>query len=188
MLNSSSSPFSSTTSSSSPEDHAVVGRPRRDNTSGAGGGSSSPSSSSSSWMYTCQKILNHLFQRDQEGWFTSPVDPIAMEIPDYVEIIKEPMDLGTVQENLTGKKYAQHEDFAKDVRLIFRNAMTYNESPDHAVHQAAAALTKDFDEQWGRRFGNKQQQQQAKCTTSSAAPSHAFFAKRTRASVEDLTR
>ncbi len=32
------------------------------------------------------------------GWvFSSPVDPIQLNIPDYFDVIKNPMDLGTIK-------------------------------------------------------------------------------------------
>jgi hypothetical protein len=40
-----------------------------------------------------QALKNH-----KHGWvFNEPVDPIKLGIPDYFQIIKEPMDLGTVK-------------------------------------------------------------------------------------------
>jgi len=45
----------------------------------------------------CTRILNKLIQH-KFGWpFANPVDPIALNIPDYLEKIKHPMDFGTIQ-------------------------------------------------------------------------------------------
>ena len=41
--------------------------------------------------------MSQMIKLDKEGWFDTPVDHVEMEIPDYPEIVKEPMDLGTVQ-------------------------------------------------------------------------------------------
>ena len=44
----------------------------------------------------CQKILCML-RKNKYSWpFKEPVDPIAMGIPQYREIIKNPMDLKTI--------------------------------------------------------------------------------------------
>jgi hypothetical protein len=49
-----------------------------------------------------------------------------MNILDYPEIIKEPMDLSEVEKRLLKNKYQNRLDFAKDIKLIWKNAMTYN--------------------------------------------------------------
>lgn len=44
----------------------------------------------------CQKILN-LLRKNKNSWpFKEPVDPIAMGIPHYKDIVTNPMDLSTV--------------------------------------------------------------------------------------------
>jgi hypothetical protein len=44
----------------------------------------------------CVKILN-LLKNSKTSWpFREPVDAIAMGIPHYLEIIKEPMDLSKI--------------------------------------------------------------------------------------------
>ena len=63
----------------------------------------------------------------EHGWvFNKPVDPVQLDIPDYFEIIKEPMDLGTIQKKLNAGTYLVPEEFFKDVKLTFENAITYN--------------------------------------------------------------
>ena len=32
--------------------------------------------------------------------FIAPVDPVALNIPSYLKIIKKPMDFGTIEKNL----------------------------------------------------------------------------------------
>ena len=73
------------------------------------------------------------------GFFNQPVDPVALNIPTYTDIIKDPMDLGTVGMKLEGLKYATLLDVVKDIRLVFANAKLFN-PPGHAVHEAAAVL------------------------------------------------
>jgi hypothetical protein len=53
-----------------------------------------------------------------------------MNILDYPEIIKEPMDLSEVEKKLLKNKYQNRLDFAKDIKLIWKNAMTYNKPHD----------------------------------------------------------
>lgn len=76
----------------------------------------------------CLETLKGL-QVHQHGWvFNSPVDPVELGLPDYFEIIKKPMDLGSVQKRLENGTYHAIEDFEADVTLTFDNAMTYNEN------------------------------------------------------------
>lgn len=51
------------------------------------------------------KILQLLRKHKYSGPFLEPVDPYALNIPDYFDIIKEPMDLGTIEKNLKNNMY-----------------------------------------------------------------------------------
>jgi len=48
-------------------------------------------------------------------------------LPDYFQIVKKPMDLGTINKKLENGIYHSIEDFDTDVRLTFKNAMSYND-------------------------------------------------------------
>lgn len=60
-----------------------------------------------------------------------PVDPVALKIPDYPTVVKNPMDLSTVERKLNNLEYDTVDDFVQDVNLIFANCYLYNgrESP-----------------------------------------------------------
>ena len=45
---------------------------------------------------------------------------------DYHDIIKQPMDLGTVMSKMDNRLYTSAAEFANDVRLIFANCIRYN--------------------------------------------------------------
>ncbi|XP_019438109.1 PREDICTED: uncharacterized protein LOC109344002 isoform X2 [Lupinus angustifolius] len=91
-------------------------------------------------------ILDRLQKKDTHDVFSEPVDP--EELPDYHDIIKNPMDFGTVRNKLDGGLYANLETFENDVFLICSNAMQYN-SPDTIYHRQARAMQeiakKDFE-------------------------------------------
>ncbi|OQR98352.1 histone acetyltransferase [Achlya hypogyna] len=85
-------------------------------------------------------MMDHKF-----GWvFSSPVDPVALNIPNYFEIIRRPMDFGTIKKKLDANVYKHLAPFAADVRLTFRNAMTYN-NEESDVHQLAKDMLNDFN-------------------------------------------
>ena len=67
--------------------------------------------------------------KDHEyGWLLAePVDPIELGLPDYFDVIKNPMDFSTIQMRLDdGKFYSSVDEFQSDVLLTFANAMKYN--------------------------------------------------------------
>ena len=55
-----------------------------------------------------------------------PVDPVALNIPDYPEVVKEPMDLSTIQRRIETQMITTKEEFTVLMRLVFSNACLYN--------------------------------------------------------------
>jgi len=93
----------------------------------------------------CGELLRGL-QSHTHGWvFNTPVDPEELGLPDYFQIIKKPMDLGTIGKKLEGGAYHSIEEFASDVHLTFDNAMRYNEDGS-VVHGMAKELKVKFQE------------------------------------------
>ncbi|TVU43166.1 hypothetical protein EJB05_09612, partial [Eragrostis curvula] len=92
----------------------------------------------------CGQILTRLRKQKISGWFNRPVDVVGLKLHDYYAIIRSPMDLGTVKENLTGGRYPSHEEFAADVRLTFNNALRYN-PPGHQANTCARNLLSTFE-------------------------------------------
>ncbi|KAH9892979.1 histone acetyltransferase GCN5-like protein [Xylariomycetidae sp. FL2044] len=69
-------------------------------------------------------LLNDL-QNHQSAWpFLNPVN--KDDVADYYEVIKEPMDLSTMETKLEADQYGTPEEFIKDARLIFDNCRRYN--------------------------------------------------------------
>ena len=58
--------------------------------------------------------------------FRTPVDPHALGIPDYYDIIKVPMDMTTIKKKLDDGDYKEPWQFIDDVWQMFENAWTYN--------------------------------------------------------------
>lgn len=92
----------------------------------------------------CVEILREL-QIHEHGWvFATPVDPVELGLDDYFDVIKKPMDLGTISRRLDNGSYHAFDDFKSDVRLTFENAMKYNDE-NSVVHEMAKELKKKFD-------------------------------------------
>ncbi|KAH6834914.1 DNA-binding bromodomain-containing protein [Perilla frutescens var. hirtella] len=79
-------------------------------------------------------ILDRLQKKDTYGVFSEAVDPD--ELPDYFDIIKQPMDFGTVRKKLDNGSYKYLEELEGDVFLICSNAMQYNASDTVYYRQA----------------------------------------------------
>ncbi|KAF4517925.1 hypothetical protein B566_EDAN005990 [Ephemera danica] len=76
--------------------------------------------------------------------FYKPVDAELLGLHDYHDIIKKPMDLGTVKQKMDNREYKSGVEFAADVRLIFSNCYKYN-PPDHDVVAMARKLQDVFE-------------------------------------------
>jgi bromodomain-containing factor 1 len=106
----------------------------------------------------CQSTVRNLKKLKDAAPFLRPVDPIALGIPHYPSIIKNPMDFSTIDRKLTASnpnkpdpnpanpRYSNAEDFVSDVRLIFSNCLTFN-GPDHAVTASGKRVEEIFDKQ-----------------------------------------
>ncbi|XP_026114018.1 ATPase family AAA domain-containing protein 2B-like isoform X1 [Carassius auratus] len=60
--------------------------------------------------------------------FSKPVD--IEEVSDYLEVIKQPMDLSTIMMKIDTHKYLAAKDFLVDIDLICSNALEYNPDKD----------------------------------------------------------
>ncbi|KAI3358961.1 hypothetical protein L3Q82_015340 [Scortum barcoo] len=73
--------------------------------------------------------------------FTRPVD--IEEVPDYLMVVKRPMDLSTLLTNIDEHKYVTVGEFMADADLIWKNALEYNpdsEPMDRHIRHRACAL------------------------------------------------
>jgi len=92
------------------------------------------------------KALLTKLMKEPEAWpFLEPVNPTKLGIPDYFDIIKHPMDLGTVKNNMDRNKYTSLTEWVADVRLVFQNALTYNPKGS-AVALWAEQLREKFEQ------------------------------------------
>lgn len=101
----------------------------------------------------CQEALKEItapkhWQINQ--YFTHPVDPVALNIPTYYQIVKKPMDLGTVQTKLDNNVYEKAKDFEEEVRLVFRNCYKFNPDGDY-VNQCGHQLEEMFNKKWATK-------------------------------------
>eukprot|EP01083_Nonionella_stella_P006169 17916_1 len=99
-------------------------------------------------IHLAREFLNYLCSfRDVCVPFVRPV-PRIPELADYFEVIREPIDLGTIRDRLRFGYYKpndvfsamqQSRRFLHDLRLMFDNAFCYNE-PRSYIHVCALQL------------------------------------------------
>jgi len=77
-----------------------------------------------SFNLQCQNIIEML-RRHKSAWpFLEAVS--KDDVPDYYEVIKDPIDIKTIEKRLQANYYLDKEVFVKDVIRMFTNARVYN--------------------------------------------------------------
>lgn len=86
-------------------------------------------------------ILAKLMRDRRYAMFAKPVD--SAEVPDYREVIQEPMDLETMRSKIDLHQYQTVAEFLRDIDLICSNALEYNpdrDPMDKNIRHRACAL------------------------------------------------
>ncbi|MED6195210.1 hypothetical protein PIB30_035820 [Stylosanthes scabra] len=93
-------------------------------------------------------VIRKVMKMDAAEPFNVPVNPEALGIPDYFDIIDTPMDFGTICSNLEkGDKYMNSEDVYKDVQYIWDNCYKYNNKGDYIL-DLMRRVKKNFMKYW----------------------------------------
>lgn len=101
----------------------------------------------------CEIVRQTLYMQTVSAPFNAPVDTSLKGLEDYAHVVKHPMDLGTIKRELETGGYegaGGYERFARDVRLVWENALQYN-GEDSEIGRAAIALSDIFEQDY-RRF------------------------------------
>ena len=64
-----------------------------------------------SWEKQAKKLMNSLWKVKDADLFHKPVDPIELGIPDYLNVIKNPMDFSTIKKKLNNNVYTNFKEF-----------------------------------------------------------------------------
>ncbi|KAH8962626.1 hypothetical protein BDL97_05G111200 [Sphagnum fallax] len=94
-------------------------------------------------LHAFMRSLLKVVAEHADAWpFKEPVD--AREVPDYYDIIKDPIDLRTISRRLDSEQYFITLDmFVADMKRMFSNARTYN-SPDTIYYKCTNRLDAFF--------------------------------------------
>ena len=87
-------------------------------------------------------VLEAVEKNENAFYFAEPVDPIALGIPTYFQVIKKPMDFSTIRKKISECQYESVKEFSNDLYLVFTNAILFNH-PDSIVCQTAEKLLKE---------------------------------------------
>ncbi|CAJ0827420.1 11870_t:CDS:2 [Entrophospora sp. SA101] len=90
----------------------------------------------------CRSVYLELKKRQHSAYaypFYEPVDAEKLGIPEYPNIIKNPMDLSTIYNKLEKEEYTSAEEFEADIRLMFDNCYKFN-APGTDVYNMAKHL------------------------------------------------
>ncbi|KAF8813828.1 Bromodomain-containing protein [Phlegmacium glaucopus] len=95
-----------------------------------------------------ERIINELLNNSRAWAFREPVN--VEEVVDYLEFVKEPMDLSTIERKVSHNQYKTFDAFVDDVQLVFDNARLYN--PEESVYYKNANQVEiDFQALLGAR-------------------------------------
>ncbi|XP_060748114.1 CREB binding protein b isoform X2 [Tachysurus vachellii] len=89
--------------------------------------------------------LESLYRQDPESLpFRQPVDPMLLGIPDYFDIVKNPIDLSTIKRKLDTGQYQEPWQYVDDIWLMFNNAWLYNRKTSR-VYKYCSKLAEVFE-------------------------------------------
>ncbi|KAF8313144.1 Bromodomain-containing protein [Clavulina sp. PMI_390] len=95
------------------------------------------------YFMTMKRLLTELKKNEASWPFIAPVN--TDEVTDYLDVIKYPMDLGTMETKLERDQYPDIEGFIADARLIFTNCKAYNHEASQYT-RLAIRMEKFLDE------------------------------------------
>ncbi|KAL6494481.1 hypothetical protein OROGR_031281 [Orobanche gracilis] len=99
-------------------------------------------------LKTALEVIRKVMKMEAAEPFNAPVNPVALGIPDYFDVIDTPMDFGTICINLEeGVKYKNSEDVFKDVQYIWNNCYKYNNRGDY-IAELMKRVKKNFFKYW----------------------------------------
>lgn len=95
------------------------------------------------WEKQAKKLINMLWKVKGAYLFHKPVNPFELGIPDYFQIIKNPMDFSTIKKKLSNNLYTNFKQFTEDIKLVFDNCYLYN-GPNSSVGLACTLVKNEY--------------------------------------------
>ena len=95
----------------------------------------------------CYKITQKLLDHPISNIFSHKIDENIDQAPGYYDIIKNPMDLGTIMEKVENGMYKNIKEWISDVMLVFSNSILYNTEKSYvaiAAHHLEDVFKKEL--------------------------------------------
>jgi hypothetical protein len=99
-----------------------------------------------------ESLLNELREMQEAQPFLLPVN--SKKVPDYYNVVKNPLDLQSIRKRVNEKFYKQRSLFLSDMQLLVDNSALYN-GPNHTITNSAERLLticKEHFEQHSDKF------------------------------------
>ncbi|DBA00706.1 TPA: hypothetical protein N0F65_001177 [Lagenidium giganteum] len=93
----------------------------------------------------CTEALDYFFKLESTEPFHERVNWEEWGLYDYLQVVKTPMDLGTIRTKLSKREYKKPVEFARDMRLVWDNCKLYNQDGSE-LYQLADDLAKKFED------------------------------------------
>lgn len=93
-----------------------------------------------------KKVIGNLKKSSISNGFREPVNIVGLGIPHYPDVIKQPMDLGTLDRRLKSSFYDQVSDFITDFNLIVDNCINFN-GVEHTLAASGLKMRQSFENQ-----------------------------------------
>lgn len=93
--------------------------------------------------YLRKYLLDELVTKKFAMDFMEPVDTAVLQVPNYYNIIKRPMDVGTIIKRVQNRYYHRVDNLISDFRLVISNCFTFNR-PGDVVYRNCQKLEKFF--------------------------------------------
>ena len=87
----------------------------------------------------CRRKLQEIKGMPEAVRFLEPVDWKNLGLALYPNIVRNPMDLGTISKKLDKSEYSDIFEFNKDMKLVWSNARRFNQ-PGSNIHKTAGYL------------------------------------------------
>ena len=125
--------------------------------SGAENESEEENQFSAKWIRKCKRLLNDLFKNQDSTPFRSAVD--LSKYKDYLSVVKEPMDLAVIKEQLLTGYYDNPFEVNKDLNSIIQNSKLYNTDKQSMIYTMTSNLQSYINEQMKPILDNYKQKQ-----------------------------
>lgn len=119
----------------------------------------------------CEHVLDEI--KSPKLWhvnnvFMTPVDPVALNIPNYFQVIKKPMDLSTMTQKVKQGEYAKASEFKADFELMINNCLSFN-PVGNPVRDLGIELRRHFESLWKDKEKWERQHKPASMRASESA-------------------